>query len=159
MLGLIEKESLHQHQVVPLLLFASWNVFSVHYRNELYLAPSFFKSTLISFFFSHSIMLPPTYFPLGMLIYRLLAEENSSSSLDGVWMNREQSVPTPVMMHSPHLTSTVLRDPKRMRPEDGYAATFSMPAEQHLHQALPPQPLPHHQHQAAIDYKYKTSLK
>uniref|UniRef100_M4ABB0 Cohesin subunit SA n=1 Tax=Xiphophorus maculatus TaxID=8083 RepID=M4ABB0_XIPMA len=73
--------------------------------------------------------------PEGMLIYRLLAEENSSSSFDGVWMNREQSVPTPVMMHSPHLTSTVLRDPKRMRPEDGYAATFSMPAEQHLHQA------------------------
>ncbi|XP_023198274.1 cohesin subunit SA-2-like isoform X1 [Xiphophorus maculatus] len=83
---------------------------------------------------------------------KLPEEENSSSSFDGVWMNREQSVPTPVMMHSPHLTSTVLRDPKRMRPEDGYAATFSMPAEQHLHQALPPQPLPHHQHQAAIDY-------
>uniref|UniRef100_A0A3B3Y4F2 Cohesin subunit SA n=1 Tax=Poecilia mexicana TaxID=48701 RepID=A0A3B3Y4F2_9TELE len=73
--------------------------------------------------------------PEGMLIYRLLTEENSSSSFDGVWMNREQSVPTPVMMHSPHLTSTVLRDPKRMRPEDGYAATFSMPAEQHLQQA------------------------
>ncbi|KAM4726572.1 cohesin subunit SA-2-like [Anableps anableps] len=83
---------------------------------------------------------------------KLPEEENSSSSIDGVWMNREQSVPTPVMMHSPHLTSTVLRDPKRMRPEDSYATTFSMPAEQHLHQALPPQQLPHHQHQAAIDY-------
>uniref|UniRef100_A0A671YRW1 Cohesin subunit SA n=1 Tax=Sparus aurata TaxID=8175 RepID=A0A671YRW1_SPAAU len=40
---------------------------------------------------------------------------------DAVWMNREQNVQTPVMMHSPHLTSTVLRDPKKMRPEDSYA--------------------------------------
>uniref|UniRef100_A0A4W6FRR8 Cohesin subunit SA n=1 Tax=Lates calcarifer TaxID=8187 RepID=A0A4W6FRR8_LATCA len=37
---------------------------------------------------------------------------------DAVWMNREQNVQTPVMIHSPHLTSTVLRDPKKMRPED-----------------------------------------
>ncbi|MEQ2315198.1 Cohesin subunit SA-2 [Ameca splendens] len=90
--------------------------------------------------------------PASVSKRKLPEEENSSSSIDGVWMNREQSVPTPVMMHSPHLTSTVLRDPKRMRPEDSYAATFSMPTEEHLHQALPPQQLPHHQHQAAIDY-------
>lgn len=83
------------------------------------------------------------------------AEENSCSSSDAVWMNREQSVPTPVMMHSPHLTSTVLRDPKKMRPEDSYTPTFSMPAEQHPHQALPLQQHLLHQHQAAIDYKYK----
>uniref|UniRef100_A0A3B4YZD0 Cohesin subunit SA n=1 Tax=Stegastes partitus TaxID=144197 RepID=A0A3B4YZD0_9TELE len=83
------------------------------------------------------------------------AEENSCSSSDAVWMNREQNVQTPVMMHSPHLTSTVLRDPKKMRPEDSY--TFTMPAEQHPHQALPPQQQqPHHQHQATIDYKYKS---
>uniref|UniRef100_A0A8D0AUI4 Cohesin subunit SA n=1 Tax=Sander lucioperca TaxID=283035 RepID=A0A8D0AUI4_SANLU len=46
---------------------------------------------------------------------RKLPEGDSS---DAVWMNREQNVQTPVMMHSPHLTSTVLRDPKKMRPED-----------------------------------------
>uniref|UniRef100_A0A669CVN1 Cohesin subunit SA n=1 Tax=Oreochromis niloticus TaxID=8128 RepID=A0A669CVN1_ORENI len=40
-----------------------------------------------------------------------------------------QNVQTPVMMHSPHLTSTVLRDPKKMRPED----------KQHPHQPVPPQ--------------------
>uniref|UniRef100_A0A668UIG6 Cohesin subunit SA n=1 Tax=Oreochromis aureus TaxID=47969 RepID=A0A668UIG6_OREAU len=54
---------------------------------------------------------------------------NSSSSSDAVWMNREQNVQTPVMMHSPHLTSTVLRDPKKMRPEDSFTATFTMPAD------------------------------
>uniref|UniRef100_A0A3Q3AZ93 Cohesin subunit SA n=1 Tax=Kryptolebias marmoratus TaxID=37003 RepID=A0A3Q3AZ93_KRYMA len=67
---------------------------------------------------------------------RKLPEGEHSS--DAVWLNREQSVPTPVMMHSPHLTSTVLRDPNKMRPEDSYTPTFSMPAEQHPHQALPP---------------------
>uniref|UniRef100_A0AAX7UNZ6 Cohesin subunit SA n=1 Tax=Astatotilapia calliptera TaxID=8154 RepID=A0AAX7UNZ6_ASTCA len=60
--------------------------------------------------------------------------EGDSSSSDAVWMNREQNVQTPVMMHSPHLTSTVLRDPKKMRPEDSFTATFTMPAEQHPHQ-------------------------
>uniref|UniRef100_A0A8C2ZFV3 Cohesin subunit SA n=1 Tax=Cyclopterus lumpus TaxID=8103 RepID=A0A8C2ZFV3_CYCLU len=49
---------------------------------------------------------------------RKLPEENSCSSSDAVWMNREQNMQTPVMMHSPHLTSTVLRDPKKMRQED-----------------------------------------
>uniref|UniRef100_A0A8D0AUH7 Cohesin subunit SA n=1 Tax=Sander lucioperca TaxID=283035 RepID=A0A8D0AUH7_SANLU len=43
---------------------------------------------------------------------------SSKRKFDAVWMNREQNVQTPVMMHSPHLTSTVLRDPKKMRPED-----------------------------------------
>uniref|UniRef100_A0A671YQ17 Cohesin subunit SA n=1 Tax=Sparus aurata TaxID=8175 RepID=A0A671YQ17_SPAAU len=54
------------------------------------------------------------------------------SSTDAVWMNREQNVQTPVMMHSPHLTSTVLRDPKKMRPEDSYAAAYAMPTEHHV---------------------------
>uniref|UniRef100_A0AAX7URG8 Cohesin subunit SA n=1 Tax=Astatotilapia calliptera TaxID=8154 RepID=A0AAX7URG8_ASTCA len=67
---------------------------------------------------------------------RKLPEGDSS---DAVWMNREQNVQTPVMMHSPHLTSTVLRDPKKMRPEDSFTATFTMPAEQHPHQPVPPQ--------------------
>ncbi|TNN88658.1 Cohesin subunit SA-2 [Liparis tanakae] len=81
------------------------------------------------------------------------AEENSCSSSDAVWMNREQNVQTPVMMHSPHLSSTVLRDPKKMRPEDGYTAAFTMPTEQLPHQPVPLQPPPPHQHhQTAIDY-------
>uniref|UniRef100_A0A8C2ZFI0 Cohesin subunit SA n=1 Tax=Cyclopterus lumpus TaxID=8103 RepID=A0A8C2ZFI0_CYCLU len=42
----------------------------------------------------------------------------SKRKLPEVWMNREQNMQTPVMMHSPHLTSTVLRDPKKMRQED-----------------------------------------
>uniref|UniRef100_A0A8C8H480 Cohesin subunit SA n=1 Tax=Oncorhynchus tshawytscha TaxID=74940 RepID=A0A8C8H480_ONCTS len=46
--------------------------------------------------------------------------ESSSCSTDAVWMNREQNVQTPVMMPSPHLSSTVLRDPKKMRPEESY---------------------------------------
>lgn len=84
---------------------------------------------------------------------KLPEEENSSSSSDAVWMNREQNVQTPVMMHSPHLTSTVLRDPKKMRPEDSFTATFTMPAEQHPHQPVPPQQQqPHPQHQTTIDY-------
>ncbi|XP_034034578.1 cohesin subunit SA-2-like isoform X2 [Thalassophryne amazonica] len=85
---------------------------------------------------------------------RKLPEEENSCSSDAVWMNREQNVQTPVMIPSPHLTSTVLRDPKKMRPEDDYTATYSMPPEQHAHQPMPPQQQPshHHHHQAAIDY-------
>lgn len=90
-----------------------------------------------------------------LINYFFLAEENSCSSSDAVWMNREQNVQTPVMMHSPHLTSTVLKDPKKMRPEDSYTATYSMPSEQHPHQPVPPQQQPHHHHQTAIDYKYE----
>uniref|UniRef100_A0A7N6B0M1 Cohesin subunit SA n=1 Tax=Anabas testudineus TaxID=64144 RepID=A0A7N6B0M1_ANATE len=74
-----------------------------------------------------------------------LAEENSCSSSDAVWMNREQNVQTPVMMHSPHLTSTVLKDPKKMRAEDSYSGAYAMPTEQH-----PQQP-------AAMDYKRRGS--
>lgn len=80
------------------------------------------------------------------------AEENSCSSTDAAWSSREQSLQTPVMMHSPHLTSTVLRDPKKMRAEDSFSAAYSMPAEQHPHQPSPGQQQ-HHHHQAAIDYK------
>uniref|UniRef100_A0A672JPX6 Cohesin subunit SA n=1 Tax=Salarias fasciatus TaxID=181472 RepID=A0A672JPX6_SALFA len=59
---------------------------------------------------------------------------------DAAWLNREQSAQTPMMMHSPHLTSTVLRDPKKMRPEDGYAAAqFTMPVEQQHQQPMTPQ--------------------
>uniref|UniRef100_A0A4W5KBN6 Cohesin subunit SA n=1 Tax=Hucho hucho TaxID=62062 RepID=A0A4W5KBN6_9TELE len=50
--------------------------------------------------------------------------ESSSCSTDAVWMNREQNVQTPVMMPSPHLSSTVLRDPKKMRPEESYMGVY-----------------------------------
>lgn len=70
-------------------------------------------------------------------------------------MNREQNVQTPVMMHSPHLTSTVLKDPKKMRAEDSYSGAYAMPTEQHPQQPVPPQQQPHHHHQAAMDYKYE----
>uniref|UniRef100_A0A8C7YJ15 Cohesin subunit SA n=1 Tax=Oryzias sinensis TaxID=183150 RepID=A0A8C7YJ15_9TELE len=66
----------------------------------------------------------------------LPAEENSCISSDAVWMNREQSVSTPLMMHSPHLTSTVLRDPKKMRQEQSCTTAFIMPTEQHQQQPL-----------------------
>uniref|UniRef100_A0A8C2ZEQ5 Cohesin subunit SA n=1 Tax=Cyclopterus lumpus TaxID=8103 RepID=A0A8C2ZEQ5_CYCLU len=72
------------------------------------------------------------------------AEENSCSSSDAVWMNREQNMQTPVMMHSPHLTSTVLRDPKKMRQEDSCTP-------------VPLQQQPHHHHQTAIDYNRRGS--
>uniref|UniRef100_A0A673GJN6 Cohesin subunit SA n=1 Tax=Sinocyclocheilus rhinocerous TaxID=307959 RepID=A0A673GJN6_9TELE len=65
---------------------------------------------------------------------RKLPEEESSSSSE-VWMSREQSMQTPVMMPSPHLTSTVMREPKHLRPEESYMGT----------------PQPQH-HQTAIDY-------
>uniref|UniRef100_A0AAQ4Q0H5 Cohesin subunit SA n=1 Tax=Gasterosteus aculeatus aculeatus TaxID=481459 RepID=A0AAQ4Q0H5_GASAC len=90
--------------------------------------------------------------------FSFVAEENSCSSSDAVWMNREPNAQTPLMMHSPHLTSTVLRDPKKMRPEDSYTAAFAMPTEQHPHQPAPlqqqqQQQPPQHPHEAAIDYK------
>uniref|UniRef100_A0A8C7QXA2 Cohesin subunit SA n=1 Tax=Oncorhynchus mykiss TaxID=8022 RepID=A0A8C7QXA2_ONCMY len=59
---------------------------------------------------------------------------SSSCSTDAVWMNQEQNVQTPVMMPSPHLTSTVLRDPKKMRPEESYMGVYAMTSEQqHQH--------------------------
>uniref|UniRef100_A0A665X0R5 Cohesin subunit SA n=1 Tax=Echeneis naucrates TaxID=173247 RepID=A0A665X0R5_ECHNA len=68
-----------------------------------------------------------------------------------------QNVQTPVMMHSPHLTSTVLRDPKKMRPEDSYTTAYTIPTEQHPHQPLSTQQQPQHHHQAALDYKRRGS--
>uniref|UniRef100_A0A8C7K457 Cohesin subunit SA n=1 Tax=Oncorhynchus kisutch TaxID=8019 RepID=A0A8C7K457_ONCKI len=48
---------------------------------------------------------------------------------DAVWINREQNVQTPVMMPSPHLSSTVLRDPKKMRPEESYMGVYSITSD------------------------------
>ncbi|XP_046705064.1 cohesin subunit SA-2 isoform X2 [Silurus meridionalis] len=91
---------------------------------------------------------------------RKLSEEESSSS--EVWLNREQSMQTPVMMPSPHLTSTVMREPKRLRPEDSYMGVYTMPPEQQQqqqqqqqqhpqHHTHPHTPQPHH-HQNPMDY-------
>uniref|UniRef100_A0A4W4FEX3 Cohesin subunit SA n=1 Tax=Electrophorus electricus TaxID=8005 RepID=A0A4W4FEX3_ELEEL len=50
-----------------------------------------------------------------------------SSSDAGAWMTREQGVQqTPVMMSSPHMTSTVLRDAKKLRPDEGYVGVYTM---------------------------------
>uniref|UniRef100_A0A8C1JBJ5 Cohesin subunit SA n=1 Tax=Cyprinus carpio TaxID=7962 RepID=A0A8C1JBJ5_CYPCA len=46
--------------------------------------------------------------------------EGKTSNVTEVWMNREQSMQTPIMMPSPHLTSTIMREPKRLRPEESY---------------------------------------
>uniref|UniRef100_A0A8C5EJV0 Cohesin subunit SA n=1 Tax=Gouania willdenowi TaxID=441366 RepID=A0A8C5EJV0_GOUWI len=60
------------------------------------------------------------------------AGTSESSSSSEVW---QQSLQTPVMMPSPHLTSTAMRDPKRGR-DDSYMGVYALPHEQ-------PQP---HQH-------------
>uniref|UniRef100_A0A673YCL8 STAG2 cohesin complex component a n=1 Tax=Salmo trutta TaxID=8032 RepID=A0A673YCL8_SALTR len=65
----------------------------------------------------------------------------------------EQNVQTPVMMPSPHLTSTGLRDPKKMRPEESYMGVYAMTSEQQ-HQQLPPQ---QHHHQTPMDYNRRGS--
>uniref|UniRef100_A0A4W6CDZ7 Cohesin subunit SA n=1 Tax=Lates calcarifer TaxID=8187 RepID=A0A4W6CDZ7_LATCA len=53
-----------------------------------------------------------------------LPEESSSSS--EVW---QQTMQTPVMMPSPHLTSTAIRDPKRGR-DDSYMGVYPIPHDQ-----------------------------
>uniref|UniRef100_A0A8C5EHT9 SCD domain-containing protein n=1 Tax=Gouania willdenowi TaxID=441366 RepID=A0A8C5EHT9_GOUWI len=53
-----------------------------------------------------------------------ISSESSSSS--EVW---QQSLQTPVMMPSPHLTSTAMRDPKRGR-DDSYMGVYALPHEQ-----------------------------
>uniref|UniRef100_A0A667ZPK1 Cohesin subunit SA n=1 Tax=Myripristis murdjan TaxID=586833 RepID=A0A667ZPK1_9TELE len=50
----------------------------------------------------------------------------SSSSSSEVW---QQSMQTPVMMPSPHLTSTAMRDPKRGR-DDSFMGVYPLPHDQ-----------------------------
>lgn len=59
----------------------------------------------------------------------ILAEESSSS--DSMWLNREQTMNTPVMMQAPQLTSTIMREPKRLRPEESYMPVYPMQPEHH----------------------------
>ncbi|XP_062856992.1 cohesin subunit SA-2 [Trichomycterus rosablanca] len=87
------------------------------------------------------------------------AEESIGGGGGGAeaWLNREQSVQTPVMMPSPHLTSTLMREPKRTRAEEAYMSVYTHPSEQHpQHLPHPHTPQPHHQHlhpqHAALDY-------
>uniref|UniRef100_A0AAX7VXY0 Cohesin subunit SA n=1 Tax=Astatotilapia calliptera TaxID=8154 RepID=A0AAX7VXY0_ASTCA len=81
---------------------------------------------------------------------RKLPEEESSSSSE-VW---QQSMQTPVMMPSPHLTSTAMRDPKRAR-DDSFMGVYPLPHDQQQPHQHPQhhQPTPQH-HQASMDYKY-----
>uniref|UniRef100_A0A8C7Y446 Cohesin subunit SA n=1 Tax=Oryzias sinensis TaxID=183150 RepID=A0A8C7Y446_9TELE len=60
----------------------------------------------------------------GYHSYRVLSEESSSGE---VW---QQSMQTPVMMPSPHLTSTAMRDPKRSR-DDGYMGHHQQTPQHH----------------------------
>lgn len=62
---------------------------------------------------------------------RKLPEAEESSSGDGLWVNRDQPLQTPVMMQTPQLTSTVMREPKRLRPEDSYIGVYPLPPEHH----------------------------
>uniref|UniRef100_A0A8C3ALF2 STAG2 cohesin complex component n=1 Tax=Cyclopterus lumpus TaxID=8103 RepID=A0A8C3ALF2_CYCLU len=80
---------------------------------------------------------------------RKLPEEESSSS--EVW---QQSMQTPVMLPSPHLTSTAMRDPKRGR-DDSFMGVYPLPQDQQQPHQLPQ----HHQQtpqhiQTPMDYKY-----
>uniref|UniRef100_A0A8C0B0R2 Cohesin subunit SA n=1 Tax=Buteo japonicus TaxID=224669 RepID=A0A8C0B0R2_9AVES len=65
--------------------------------------------------------------------------KKTNSSSDSMWLNREQTMHTPVMMQTPQLTSTIMREPKRLRPEESYMGVYPMQPEHH---------------QAPLDYKY-----
>ncbi|XP_014810593.1 PREDICTED: cohesin subunit SA-2-like isoform X3 [Calidris pugnax] len=69
---------------------------------------------------------------------RKVPEAEESSSSDSMWLNREQTMHTPVMMQTPQLTSTIMREPKRLRPEENYMGVYPMQPEHH---------------QAPLDYK------
>uniref|UniRef100_A0A8D0H4L6 Cohesin subunit SA n=1 Tax=Sphenodon punctatus TaxID=8508 RepID=A0A8D0H4L6_SPHPU len=62
---------------------------------------------------------------------RKIPEAEESSSSDSMWMNREQTMHTPVMMQTPQLTSTIMREPKRLRPEESYMGVYPMQPEHH----------------------------
>lgn len=86
---------------------------------------------------------------ISFVSFPFVPEESSSSE---VW---PQGIQTPVMLPSPHLTSTAMRDPKRGR-DDSYMGVYALPHDQpppHQH------PQQHHQqasqhHQTPMDYKY-----
>eukprot|EP00062_Callorhinchus_milii_P001150 gi/632935928/ref/XP_007891756.1/ PREDICTED: cohesin subunit SA-2 isoform X1 [Callorhinchus milii] len=58
--------------------------------------------------------------------------DSTEESNDGSWIGREHSLQTPLMMQSPQLTSTVMREPKRLRPEEeSYMGVYQMPPQHH----------------------------
>ncbi|XP_067853229.1 cohesin subunit SA-2 isoform X2 [Heptranchias perlo] len=62
---------------------------------------------------------------------RKLPEEESN---DGSWISREHSLQSPLMMQTPQLTSTVMREPKRLRPEEeSYLGVYQMPQHHQPH--------------------------
>ncbi|XP_038630916.1 cohesin subunit SA-2 isoform X2 [Scyliorhinus canicula] len=70
---------------------------------------------------------------------RKLPEAEESN--DGSWISREHSLQSPLMMQTPQLTSTVMREAKRLRPEEeSYMGVYQMP-----------------QHQPAVDYNSQMS--
>ncbi|MEE6496982.1 hypothetical protein FKM82_002547 [Ascaphus truei] len=62
---------------------------------------------------------------------RKIPEAEESSSSESMWLNREQTMNTPVMMQTPQLTSTIMREPKRLRPEESYMPVYPMQPEHH----------------------------
>ncbi|XP_038630918.1 cohesin subunit SA-2 isoform X4 [Scyliorhinus canicula] len=71
---------------------------------------------------------------------RKLPEAEESN--DGSWISREHSLQSPLMMQTPQLTSTVMREAKRLRPEEeSYMGVYQMP-----------------QHQPAVDYNQMSWL-
>ncbi|KAM8835623.1 cohesin subunit SA-2-like [Synchiropus picturatus] len=126
----------------------------ISYRNSLQAGADDDTMSVISGMSSRGSVRSKKAKPATVSKRKLPEEETScSSSSDSFWVNREQNVQTPVMLHSPHLTSTVLRESKKMRPEDSYTPAYSIPAEHHSYQPVPsPQQQPHHLHQAALDY-------
>ncbi|XP_062917012.1 cohesin subunit SA-2 isoform X1 [Mobula hypostoma] len=71
---------------------------------------------------------------------RKLPEADESN--DGSWINREHSLQSPIMTQTPQLTSTIMREPKRLRPEEeSYMGVYQMP--QH--------------HQPPVDYNSQMS--
>uniref|UniRef100_A0A673GKS0 Cohesin subunit SA n=1 Tax=Sinocyclocheilus rhinocerous TaxID=307959 RepID=A0A673GKS0_9TELE len=78
--------------------------------------------------------------------------------LPEVWMSREQSMQTPVMMPSPHLTSTVMREPKHLRPEESYMGVYTMTPDQQQQHAHPQ--TPQQQQERAMNYaKLRSNLQ
>uniref|UniRef100_A0A669D6G5 STAG2 cohesin complex component n=1 Tax=Oreochromis niloticus TaxID=8128 RepID=A0A669D6G5_ORENI len=78
-----------------------------------------------------------------------------SSSSSEVW---QQSMQTPVMMPSPHLTSTAMRDPKRAR-DDSFMGVYPLPHDQQQPHQHPQQEEARQQERAMNYAKLRTNLQ
>ncbi|XP_069468760.1 cohesin subunit SA-2 isoform X1 [Ambystoma mexicanum] len=65
---------------------------------------------------------------------RKILDAEESGSSETMWLNREQTIHTPVMMQTPQLTSTIMREPKRLRPEESYMGVGVYPMQPEHHQ-------------------------